>query len=132
MDVSEVLAKINDAWLHGTASEVAGLIRPYFDDDMVMRGPGFQEIGRGGDLCSQSYAQFLEAAVVNECKLEEPAINVTGDTAVATYGWDMTYTLEGQRYRETGHDVFVFARHAGAGWKAVWRAMLPDPSPGAA
>lgn len=71
MDVQEVLSKINEAWLHGTAASVAALLRPYFDDDMVMRGPGFQEIGRGGDLCSQSYAQFLEAAVVNECKLDE-------------------------------------------------------------
>jgi len=128
MDVREILNKINDAWLHGKASEVAGLVRPYFDDAMVMRGPGFQEVGRGGDLCANSYAQFLAAAVVNECTLAEPAIDMFGDSALATYAWDMTYTLNGKRYKETGYDVFAFARRPGAEWKAVWRAMLPETS----
>lgn len=47
---------------------------------------------------------------------------------MATYAWDMTYTLKDKRYRETGHDVFAFARRPDAGWKVGWRAMLPETS----
>lgn len=126
--VKEVLIQINDAWLKGPVAQVVSRIRPFFDDDMVMRGPGFQEIGRGGDLCANSYAQFLEQATIDLCSLAEPAIDICGDHAMATYAWDVTYTLNAKRYRETGHDVFAFIQRDGQGWKAVWRAMLPEMS----
>ena len=128
MDVGQILGKINDAWLHGPAAEVTAKVRPHFDDDMVMRGPGFVDVARGGDACANSYLLFLQEATVNDCKLGEPAVDVAGDSALATYGWDMTYTLKGKRYRETGYDVFAFARRPGNEWKVIWRAMPPATS----
>jgi hypothetical protein len=38
---------------------------------------------------------------------------VSGDTAVATFGWEIAYEMKGTLSRDTGHDLFVFARHEG-------------------
>ena len=50
-------------------------------------------------------------------------VDVAGDTAVATFGYEMVYERAGQRYRVTGRDLWVFEQQ-GETWIAVWRAML--------
>ncbi len=90
----------------------------------MMRGPGSAEMPRGREACIRSYAAFVQQAVIRECNLSEPSIDVWGDTAVATYSWDMTYEFGGTTLHETGQDTFVFARSDGR-WQAVWRLLLP-------
>ena len=38
----------------------------------------------------------------------------------------MVYLFGGNENHESGHDLFVLAR-TGAGWQAVWRALLTAP-----
>ncbi len=116
---------MNDAWLHGAAEEIPWKLEGCFHDEIAMRGPEFQELAGGKAACAKSYQDFLQQARIQNCTLAEPQIHVTGDTAVATYGWNMTYELNGQSYSETGHDLFVFTRQEGK-WLAVWRALLPS------
>ena len=123
-EVRSLVDNINQAWLQGRPDE----LNRYFDDRMVIRGPGFQEMGRGREACVASYRDFLRAAKILDCELSDPQIDVCGNTAVATCRWRMTYELAGQRYQESGHDLFVLSFESGA-WRAVWRAMLPDPQP---
>jgi len=120
-----LLQRINDAWLHGPADEIPEKIEDCFHDEMVMRGPDFQELGRGKALCAKSYRDFLHQAKVQSCNLDEPRIDIAGDSAIAAYAWEMTYELNGQSYTESGHDLFVFTRQDGK-WVAVWRALFPS------
>lgn len=91
---------------------------------MVIRGGDLQVNGAGKEACIQSYIDFLGSAVVHRCVLDEPEIDIAGDTAVAVYGWQMTYETEGQTYEEAGSDILALARFD-TGWLITWRAMLP-------
>jgi ketosteroid isomerase-like protein len=128
-DVRRLLERINGAWLQGTSETVEAALDGCFHEEVVFRGPGMELLGRGRDVCAGSYAGFLRQATVRECTLSEPEIDLAGDTAVASYGWEMTYQLDGTEYSESGRDLFVLARGEG-GWRAVWRAMLPAPAAG--
>ncbi|HMK31586.1 MAG TPA: nuclear transport factor 2 family protein [Terriglobales bacterium] len=119
-----LLSKINDAWLRGGPEDIPLALNSCFHSDIRIKGPGFQEMATGKEACIRSYQEFLRQAQIRGCTLSEPAIDVYGDTAVATLRWDMTYALNGQEFSESGHDLFVFARIAGQ-WLAAWRAMLP-------
>jgi uncharacterized protein DUF4440 len=118
-EIRRLVTTINDAWSQGRPEE----LHQYFDDQMVIRGRAFQEMSRGREACVRSYIDFLNAATVERFQLGEPEIDLHGDTAVATYPWEMTYQLQGKTYTESGHDLFVFSHGSGA-WRAIWRAML--------
>ena len=123
--IRDLLSRINDAWIKQRGEAMTAALNECFAEDVVMRGPGFVFIGKGRDLAVQSYHDFVSQAEVKSCSLDEPEIDVAGDTATAHYKWAMTYVLNGQEYTEHGRDVFVFARREKK-WLAVWRALLPE------
>jgi uncharacterized protein (TIGR02246 family) len=123
--IRQLVKRINQAWMQGRLEE----LNECFHENMVIVGPGFQAMGQGREACVRSYQEFLAAAVVHEYHEGEPAIDLWADTAVAVYGWEIVYEIKGQRSRESGQDLFVFARENGV-WRAAWRAMLPS-TPGA-
>ena len=123
-----LIDRINDAWLKGPPEQIPAAMEDCFHNQMVIRGgPDFQLMAGGKAACIQSYTDFLRQASVRACTLSEPQIDVSGDTAVAICPWDMTYELNGQEYRESGHDMFILSRVDGK-WTAVWRALLPASS----
>lgn len=116
---------MNDAWLSGPAEEIAARLEACFHDDVVIRGADLTIAARGKEACIQSYVDFVEQAAIRECTLEEPEIDLAGDTAAAVYSWEMTYELEGESYSEAGADLLMLARFDGR-WLITWRAMLPS------
>lgn len=92
---------------------------------MVIKGCDFETLAEGREACVRSYVDFIEQATISAFQQGQADVRVIGDTAVASYAWDITYTLEGKEFTEQGHDVFVFNRANGK-WLAIWRAMLPD------
>jgi hypothetical protein len=118
------LTRINQAWVQGRFEE----LNECFHENMMIVGPGFQAMGKGREACIRSYREFSAAAVVHEYNEREPTIDVWANTAVAVYGWEIVYEIKGQRSRESGQDLFVFAREEGV-WRTVWRAMLPSAPP---
>ena len=50
-------------------------------------------------------------------------MDVIGDTAVASFHFDMVYGQAEASTRATGRDLWIFTRTAG-GWQAGWRTML--------
>lgn len=122
--VRQLLGRINDAWLKGPPEEIARALEECFREDAAIRGAGFQEMGRGSVACIASYQDFARAAKIRQCHLGEPMIDLYGNTAVAAYSWEMTYSLDGREYQESGHDLFVLTRTQGR-WQAAWRALLP-------
>ena len=128
-EIRLLLNKINDAWLKGPPEKLAEALSDCFHDGIVIKGPGFQAMGRGKEPCVKSYVDFVRQARVRSCTLSEPEIDHFGDTAIATYSWEMTYELDGHEYHDSGHDLFVLSRVEGR-WLAVWRAMLPAQAGG--
>ncbi len=123
-NVRQLMKRINDAWLVGLPDAIPAALEGCFHDAIVFVGPGFRTLGGGKAACIQSYADFMRAAVVGHCNLDEPSIHVAGDTALATYRWTMRWEMNGRESTETGCDIFAFTRCDGR-WLACWRAMLP-------
>jgi Domain of unknown function (DUF4440) len=120
-----LLSRINDAWLKGRPDDLEHALEGCFHREAVIKGPGFQELGKGEQACIKSYADFVRQAEIRECRLSEPMIDLYGNTAVAAYEWKMTYALDGREYKEAGHDLFVLTKTQGR-WQAAWRMLLPD------
>ena len=121
-EIRDLVKKINQAWLTGKVTE----LNSYFHDEMVIKGPAYQELCRGRAACVTSYEEFLAQAKVLDYKEEKPSVDVFAHSAVAVCPWEMTYELAGKQYRESGHDTLVFTHETGR-WLAVWRLMLVEP-----
>ena len=121
-EVSAVLAGISAAWRE---RRYANLSR-FFAPDMVFALPGLAGRLEGRDAIVASYQEFMERITLTSYNEDSLAVDTWGDTALATYRWEMKWLAGGVPNHETGHDVFALQRANGA-WSAVWRTMLFDP-----
>ena len=117
-EISRLVGRISAAWREACFEELSGC----FHDDVVFVAPGLQPVARGKQVCVQSYEEFAREAVVREFRASEPDLQVWGDTAVVTSGWEMKYSMKDQDYDESGREVFVLARQDGR-WRVVWRMI---------
>ena len=117
--VRETLDAINAAWREGRLDELDDLLRP----DVIYVAPGFSARLEGRDACIASYRDFLAAAEVHDYAADPPTVELFGNTAIATYRFEIDYSVAGQRSRESGHDLFVFTRDDGR-WRAAWRTLI--------
>ncbi len=121
-DMWKTLQEINMAWAQGRLDD----LRQYFHKDMVIVAPGFQQRVNGQDACIKTFEEFVNQAS-NIAYEETPlAVDVCGDTAVVAYEYEVRYDMKGESHRETGQDIFIFARE-GQHWLAIWRTMFPAP-----
>lgn len=121
-EIRALLQKISEAWSKGNPDD----LMKYFHEDLVILSPDLQRMGKGKQACAQSYKDFIARAVVHEYKEYDHTIDVWGDTALSIYAFDISYEMEGQTYRETGHDIFVYTREEKQ-WLVVWRMVIPSP-----
>ena len=123
--IRDLIRAMNDAWMAGPVEDIPAALDQCFHDDIVIRGADLSITGRGKEACIQSYVEFVQQAVIRECTLDDPEIDLAGDSAAAVYTWEMTYEMEGQEYSEAGADVLMLTRVDGR-WLINWRAMLPS------
>jgi hypothetical protein len=119
-DIERLLKTINQSWLEGRWEDLEDSLH----QDMVITAPGLKAGGRGREACIQSYRNFAARAEILDYRESDRAIDVWGDTAVASYRYEMSYRLSDQEHHDTGYDVFVFSRQEGK-WRAVWRTIAP-------
>jgi hypothetical protein len=124
-EICDLLQRINDSWLRTKPDEISEVLNDCFHQEMVIKGCDLETMAKGREASVRSYVDFIQQAKISAFSQDEPDIQVVNDTAIATYGWQITYTLEGKEYTEAGHDVFVFQRTDGK-WFAIWRAMLTE------
>jgi ketosteroid isomerase-like protein len=124
-EIQDLIRAINDSWLSNKPEEVSKVLTDCFHKDMVIKGCDLKTMAQGREECVRSYVGFIQQARIGAFSQDEPDIQITGDTAIATYGWTIQYELEGKEYTEPGHDLFVFQRTNGK-WLAIWRAMLTE------
>lgn len=122
-DVAGALARLSAAWQARQYDALEAL----FDPDIVFALPGGAGRVHGRAAIVESYREFMERATITEYREEPPSIDVWGDTAVATYRWEMAWLAGGVANRESGTDVFVLRRTAPGAWRAVWRTMIVEP-----
>ena len=118
-EIRKLLAKINQAWLSGRVKE----LKNYFHRDVVFVSPGFVGRTSGKSRCVQSYKEFTDQATIRDFKESDHAIDVWGDTAVASLRFEIDYEMNDTDYHELGHDLFVLVRR-NTKWLAVWRTMI--------
>jgi hypothetical protein len=117
-DVQQALERINAAWRTARCDELG----EYFHADMIIVGPGYQELGRGREACVASCRDFMRSAEVRAFRESKLTVREWSTTAIATYEWEMEFLQTGALHREMGTDLFVFERQ-GEEWLAVWRAV---------
>ena len=113
------MREINRAWIAGAVEKLGPRVHP----EIVMAFPGFSGSAAGREAFLAGFRDFVESARIAEFRERDLHADVVGDTAVATFRYEMTYERGGQRYRAAGRDLWVF-RIENEAWIAVWRAML--------
>jgi uncharacterized protein (TIGR02246 family) len=118
-EVSAAMQRINRAWLERRPGDLA----PLFHPEVTVVFPGFAGRAEGREAIVAGFADFCAGAVVHEYREADHQVDVAGETAVASFTYEMVYEHSGTRSRATGRDLWVFARQ-GDEWIAVWRTML--------
>ena len=118
-EVREVLDSINKAWRTRSFEH----LQQFFDDDIVVMGPGLKELGRGRALVVQSYVDFMQKSDVTDYTESNHFVHAWGHTAIAGFNWSMTWVQNGKTDQGSGQDMFVFERREDR-WIAVLRMML--------
>ncbi len=113
------MRQINQAWLDGRIDDLAQMVHP----EIVMVFPEFAGRVEGRDALIAAFNDFSQNAQIHEFSEEDHHIDLIGNTAVASFKYDMVYERSGERYHTTGRDLWVFELHDGE-WLGVWRTML--------
>lgn len=124
-EVADTMAKLSAAWRERRYNDLA----QFLATDMVFALPGFGGRLEGSAAVVASYKEFMDRVTLTKYEESLPAVDVWGDSAVATFSWEMHWLAGGVPNHECGHDVFVLRRaNASAPWRAVWRTMVLEPS----
>ncbi|MFL5242565.1 MAG: nuclear transport factor 2 family protein [Gemmataceae bacterium] len=119
IEVAATIQRINRAWLDGRPADLGDLFHP----SLTMVLPGFSGKVEGREANIAAFVDFCNHAKVHEFKERHQQIDVVGQTAVASFAYEMLYERSGNRYRASGRDLWVFVRQS-QGWQAIWRTML--------
>src|SRR5262249_4289479 len=118
-DVLQMLEQLNQAWKSRKFEE----LHQYFDDNIVMLGPGLKELVRGREGLVQSYVDFMTKSQLIEYRESNHFAHDFQTSAVAGYDWSMTWT-EGDKTAGGGaQDFFVSEQRVGGGF-AFFGLML--------
>jgi uncharacterized protein (TIGR02246 family) len=118
-EIWQLIQQMNDAWVKDRPEDLAS----FFREDMVIVHPDFTQRAEGREACLASYQDFCKQAAIQDFKTSNPGIDIFGGTAIATYSYEITYEMGGERFTDLGRDIFVFVRSDDR-WQAVWRTMI--------
>jgi hypothetical protein len=85
---------------------------------MVFALPGQAIHLEGRDAIVAGYRESMDRITLTSYREGQYSVDVWGDTAVASFCWDMAWLAGDVPNHETGCDVFAF-RHADGKWLAV-------------
>ena len=117
----EIVQRINRAWRAGGADALGEL----FHEQAVIVQPISGERTEGRQACVESYLEFTAQATVHRFDEHDPQVDVAGDSAVVTYGFQISYGIGGQTFSDRGRDVLVLVRGGAAeAWQVIWRTLV--------
>ncbi|MFO0984976.1 MAG: DUF4440 domain-containing protein [Planctomycetota bacterium] len=118
--VAVKLRAFHRAWLSGQLDDLPALFHP----EVVMLPPGPGAALTGRDALVQSIRDYVTNATTTSFAESELRVDAFGDTAVASFRFDITYLWQGAEHREAGRETWVWMREDGE-WRAVWRTQVP-------
>jgi ketosteroid isomerase-like protein len=121
--IVHVVNKINESWLAKNYNGIGSCL----DDNVIMAAPGSTNRIKGREAYVQSYRDYDTVAKTLQFNIEEPQIDIIGDTAVTICPFDVTYELKGKIYHERGSDILILVRK-NSDWRVVWRTMQSEPA----
>lgn len=117
--VEQAVERLNAAWRDGRVDELSAL----FHERAVIVDARHERLASGRAACVESYSVFATSASIDRFVQQPPRIDLFGSTAIATYAFEIDYTVGGADYREAGVDCLVLDRSP-AGWVIVWRQLV--------
>src|SRR6185312_14660369 len=90
--VSAAMQRINRAWLDRRPEDLVALLHP----DATMIFPGFVGRAQGCEAIVAGFADFCDNAKVHEYREADHQVDVIGDTAVASFTYEMVYEASGK------------------------------------
>lgn len=118
-EIRDVIDNINRVWLQGDPQD----LRQFFHPDVVVQPPGESPRVYGIEACVSSYAEFRSQARIQRFTPGDAEIDVFGDTAVATYRYEIAYILGDEAFDKTAGELLVLM-HGDDGWRIIWRTLL--------
>lgn len=119
--IRHVVAGISTAWRTRRVSE----LHDFFADDVVLIAPGARARIQGRVAVVETYREFAENTSSQEYRELDLNVDVFRETAVATYRYEIAWSRDGARFKESGTDVLVLGKTGGK-WRVVWRTIVPD------
>ncbi|QDU69046.1 YybH family protein [Engelhardtia mirabilis] len=123
------LRAANEAWTQGRPEEVA----EFFHPSVVMAAPDGRVLVRGRVEMVQSFVDYAEGARTVRFEEFEHRVQVSGDTAVVSYLFEVEYVVleePGVNHVERGRELLVFARGGERDdWTVIWREQTPLDAP---
>ncbi|MFC2158082.1 YybH family protein [Acidobacteriota bacterium] len=118
-EVIQSIKDMNTAWMQSDFDK----LRDHFHEDMIIVAPDNLRVGVGIDACIASYESFMSEGRINSFKDKHIAVDIIGNTAAATYEYDVDYEINKKRSIEEGKEVLVFSKVSGQ-WKLLWRMIV--------
>lgn len=117
--VVEAMQSINRAAQDPQGRGMEDLLDPEF----LIGSPGLDAAPAGREEYIAAIADFWSDAVPVEFRDTHLQVQVTGNTAVATFAAELIVDRGEERSRSAWRDVWVFTRRESE-WLAVWRTIL--------
>ncbi|TFH60376.1 MAG: DUF4440 domain-containing protein [Candidatus Zixiibacteriota bacterium] len=112
-EIWQTLQSLNRAWTTGKCDE----LKDYFHENMVAITPVDRQRREGRQACIDGWAQFVAGTTkIHYWKELDPQIQIYGDTAIATYYYDMLFDMGGKTIASAGRDMLVFVKEEGKWW----------------
>jgi hypothetical protein len=120
-ELTHIIKQINLSWREGHSER----LKEYFHERMMIVSSDLKILGEGSEACIRSYSDFTKQVTLKKYSESEPEIHIWGNTAIASYKYDVAWEMNGKSFDESGKDLFVFTYENGK-WLAVWRKLVPD------
>lgn len=95
--VAATMQRVNRAWLEGQVEDLVPMVHP----EIVMALPGSMERIRGREDFLAGFRDFCHNARICEFRDRDYQIDITGETAVVSFRYDMVYERSGEQYHST-------------------------------
>ena len=118
-EIIQVIKIINQSWLKGKTGD----INRHLHGDTVTTDSLLNILIKGKDDCIKSYEAFNNDAKTHSYKEKDFIVNIFGCTGTVQYTFEISYTMHGKVYNETGKDFYVLTKENGK-WLVVWRIMF--------